>query len=43
MPVIVMVWLVAPWGREDGVVEVTVGAALTVKTLVRCPPRRRGW
>ena len=34
VPVIVMFWLVAPWPRLLGLVEVTVGAALTVKTLV---------
>jgi hypothetical protein len=32
--VIVMVWLVAPWPREAGLVEVTAGAALTVNRLV---------
>ena len=33
VPVIVTFWLVAPWSRLLGLVEVTVGAALTVKTL----------
>ena len=37
VPVIVMFWLVAPWPRDAGLVEVTVGAALTVKTLVPVP------
>ncbi len=27
-------WLVAPWPHDDGLVEVTAGPALTVKTLV---------
>jgi hypothetical protein len=34
VPVIVMFWLVAPWPREAGLVEVTVGAAFTVKRPV---------
>jgi hypothetical protein len=34
VPVIVMFWLAAPWPRELGLVEETVGAALTVNTLV---------
>jgi hypothetical protein len=34
LPVIVIVWLDAPWPRELGLVEVTVGAAFTVKAPV---------
>ena len=34
VPVMVTFWLVAPWPRDAGLVEVTVGAALTVKTSV---------
>ncbi len=42
VPVIVMFWLVAPWAREDGVVEVTAGPTLTVKTLVPVPTPASG-
>jgi hypothetical protein len=34
VPVIVMFWLVAPWPRDAGLVDVTVGAALTVNRPV---------
>jgi hypothetical protein len=34
LPLIVTVWFEAPWPRELGLVEVTVGAALTVKIAV---------
>src|SRR5207253_624933 len=34
LPVMVMFWLVAPWPRELGLVDSTVGAALTVNTPV---------
>src|SRR5437764_8659851 len=34
VPAMVMLWLVAPWPRELGLVEVTVGAASTVKIPV---------
>ena len=37
VPVIVTFWLVAPWSQRRGLVEVTVGAALTVKTSVPVP------
>jgi hypothetical protein len=37
VPVIVTVWLVAPWPSEAGLVDVTVGAAFTVKTLAPVP------
>src|ERR1019366_8111927 len=42
VPVTVMFWLVAPSSREDGVVEVTVGAALTVKIPVPVPTPASG-
>jgi hypothetical protein len=31
VPVSVTVWLLEPWPRDDGLADVTVGAALTVK------------
>jgi hypothetical protein len=34
VPLTVMVWFVAPWPREFGAVEVTVGPAFTVKQPV---------
>jgi hypothetical protein len=34
VPVIVMFWLVAPWPRELGLVDVTVGPAFTVNAPV---------
>jgi hypothetical protein len=34
VPVIVTFWLVAPWPREAGLVDVTAGAALTVNRFV---------
>src|SRR6266511_978776 len=37
VPVIAMSWLIAPWPRELGLVEVTVGRALTVKHPVHDP------
>jgi hypothetical protein len=37
VPVIAMLWLVAPCGRELGLVEDTVGPALTVKHPVHDP------
>ena len=33
VPAIVMFWFTAPWPRDEGVAEVTVGAAFTVNTL----------
>jgi hypothetical protein len=35
VPVMTMLWLVAPWPRELGLSEVMVGAALTVNPLAR--------
>jgi hypothetical protein len=37
VPEIVMFWLAAPWPREDGLVEETVGAETTVKQLAHEP------
>ena len=42
VPVIVMLWLVAPWPRDAGLVEVTVGATFTVKTLAPVPTPASG-
>ena len=42
VPVIVMFWLLAPCPRELGLVELTVGPALTVKTLVPVPAPASG-
>ena len=43
VPVIVTFWLLAPRPRELGLVDATVGAALTVNTPVPVPCRRPGW
>jgi len=34
VPMIATLWLVAPWPRDEGFVEVTVGAASTVNALL---------
>jgi hypothetical protein len=38
VPVIVMFWFVAPWPREAGFVDVTLGFALIVKPTEAEPP-----
>jgi hypothetical protein len=43
LPPIVMLWLVAPWPRLLGLVELTVGAALTVKMPVAVPAPLSGF
>jgi hypothetical protein len=42
-PLIVMFWLAAPWPRELGLVDATVGAAFTVKQLEHDPTPASGF
>ena len=42
VPFTVMFWLDAPWPLDDGLVEVTVGAAFTVKQLEHVPTPASG-
>src|SRR5919198_295204 len=43
VPLTVMLWLAAPWPRELGLVDVTVGAALTVKQPLHDPVPASGF